>query len=35
VRQYHVSQLDPATVVSAPEPSRKKTSFWRRWREKT
>jgi predicted PurR-regulated permease PerM len=35
VRQYQVSQLDPATVVSAPEPSRKKTSFWRRWREKT
>jgi predicted PurR-regulated permease PerM len=33
--QYHVSQLEPTTVVSAPEPSAKKTSFWRRWREKT
>jgi predicted PurR-regulated permease PerM len=35
VRQYHVSQLEPTTVIGAPEPSRKKTSFWRRWREKT
>ena len=33
--QYHVSQLEPTAVVSAPEPSGKKTSFWRRWREKT
>ena len=33
--QYHVSQLEPTAVVSAPEPSAKKTSFWRRWREKT
>jgi predicted PurR-regulated permease PerM len=35
MRQYEVSQLEPITVVSAPEPSGKKTSFWRRWREKT
>jgi predicted PurR-regulated permease PerM len=35
IRQYQVSQLEPAAVVSAPEPSAKKTSFWRRWREKT
>ena len=39
MRQYQASQLEPAaapaTVVSAPEPSGKKTSFWRRWREKT
>ena len=35
MRQYQVSQLEPATVISAPEPSRKKTGFWRRWREKT
>jgi predicted PurR-regulated permease PerM len=38
-RQYQVSQLAPTTapttVVSAPELSGKKTSFWRRWREKT
>ena len=33
--QYHVSQLEPTAVVSAPEPSGKKTRFWRRWREKT
>jgi predicted PurR-regulated permease PerM len=33
--QYHVSQLEPTAIVSAPEPSAKKTSFWRRWREKT
>jgi predicted PurR-regulated permease PerM len=37
MRQYQASQLAPtaATVVSAAEPSGKKTSFWRRWREKT
>ncbi|MGB6175846.1 MAG: AI-2E family transporter [Methylocella sp.] len=35
IRQYQVSQLEPAAVVSAPEPSGKKTGFWRRWREKT
>jgi len=35
MRQYQISQLEPAAVVSAPEPSGKKTSFWRRWREKT
>ena len=35
MRQYEVSQLEPITVVGAPEPSGKKTSFWRRWREKT
>ncbi|MFZ0496365.1 MAG: AI-2E family transporter [Methylocella sp.] len=35
MRQYQVSQLEPAAVVSAPEPLGKKTSFWRRWREKT
>ena len=39
MRQYQASQLEPAaapaTVVSVPEPSGKKTSFWRRWREKT
>jgi predicted PurR-regulated permease PerM len=35
MRQYQVSQLEPAAVIGAPEPSRKKTSFWRRWREKT
>jgi predicted PurR-regulated permease PerM len=34
-RQYQVSQLEPTAVVSAPEPSGKKTGFWRRWREKT
>jgi predicted PurR-regulated permease PerM len=38
MRQYLVSQLEPTaapmTVVSAPEPSGKKTSFWRRWRER-
>ena len=35
MRQYQVSQLEPTAVVSAPEPSSKKTSYWRRWREKT
>jgi predicted PurR-regulated permease PerM len=35
IREYQESQLAPAAVISAPEPSRKKTSFWRRWREKT
>jgi hypothetical protein len=41
MRQYLVTQLEPLaappTVVSALEPSGKKTSFWRRrrWREKT
>jgi predicted PurR-regulated permease PerM len=39
MRQYQASLLEPAaapaTAVSAPEPSGKKTSFWRRWREKT
>jgi hypothetical protein len=35
MRQYQVSQLEATTVVSAPEPSRKKTSFWRPWGEKT
>ena len=39
MRQYQVSLLEPAaapaTAVSAPEPSGKKPSFWRRWREKT
>ena len=34
IRQYQASQLEPLaappTVVSAPEPSGKKTSFWRR-----
>jgi predicted PurR-regulated permease PerM len=35
MRQYQVSQLEATTVISAPEPSRKKTSFWRPWREKT
>jgi predicted PurR-regulated permease PerM len=35
MRQYQVSQLEATTVVSAPEPSRKKTTFWRPWREKT
>jgi len=39
MRQYQLSQLEPTTVISAPEPSRKKTGkttrFWRRWREKT
>jgi predicted PurR-regulated permease PerM len=39
MRQYQASQLEPAaapaTVVSAPEPSGKKASFWRHWREKT
>src|SRR3984893_4743856 len=35
MRQYLVSQLEATTVISVPEPSRKKTSFWRRWREKT
>ena len=35
MRRYQLSQLEPAPVVSAPEPSRKKTSFWRSWREKT
>jgi len=35
LRQYQVSQLELTTVVSAPNPSGKKTSFWRRWREKT
>ncbi|MGH6848441.1 MAG: AI-2E family transporter, partial [Methylocella sp.] len=38
-RQYLATQLEllaaPPTVVSAPEPSGKKSSFWRRWREKT
>jgi predicted PurR-regulated permease PerM len=38
-RQYLVTQLEPTaaptTVVTAPELSGKKTSFWRRWREKT
>jgi predicted PurR-regulated permease PerM len=33
-RQYLVTQLEPTAVVSAPEPSGKKSSFWRRWREK-
>jgi hypothetical protein len=39
MRQYLESLLKPTaappTVVNAPEPSGKKTSFWRRWREKT
>ena len=35
MRQYLVSQLEPTAVVGAPEPSGKKTGFWRRWREKT
>jgi predicted PurR-regulated permease PerM len=35
MRQYQVSQLAATTVVSAPEPSGKKSGFWRRWREKT
>ncbi|MDQ6704076.1 MAG: AI-2E family transporter [Pseudomonadota bacterium] len=35
MRQYQVSELEPTTVVGAPEPSGKKTNFWRRWREKT
>ena len=35
MRQYQVSRLEPTAVVSAPEPSGKTTSFWRRWREKT
>ena len=35
MRQYQLSQLEPTTVISAPEPSRKKTGFWQRWREKT
>jgi len=38
-RQYLVTPLEPTApptaVVSAPDPSAKKTSFWRRWREKT
>jgi predicted PurR-regulated permease PerM len=38
-RQYLVTQLEPAvpppTVLTAPEPLGKKTSFWRRWRQKT
>ena len=34
-REHLVSLLEPTTVVAAPEPSGKKTSFWRRWREKT
>jgi predicted PurR-regulated permease PerM len=38
-RQHLVSLLEPmaapTTVVSAPELSRKKSSFWRRWLEKT
>jgi predicted PurR-regulated permease PerM len=37
--QYQASQLEPAaaptTVVSTSELSGKKSSFWRRWREKT
>jgi len=39
MRQYQASQLEAtpalAAVVSAPEPSGKKTGFWRRWRDKT
>jgi predicted PurR-regulated permease PerM len=39
MRQYLESLLKPTaappTVVNAPEPSDNKTSFWRRWREKT
>jgi predicted PurR-regulated permease PerM len=35
MRQYQVSQLEATTVISAPEPSGKKSGFWRRWREKT
>jgi len=35
MRQYQVSLLEPTAVVSAPEPSGKRTSFWRHWREKT
>jgi hypothetical protein len=38
-RQNIVNKLDPTapptTLVSAPEPSGKKTGFWRRWRENT
>lgn len=34
-RQYLVTPLEPTAVVSAPEPSPKKTRVWRRWREKT
>ncbi|HEX3495089.1 MAG TPA: AI-2E family transporter [Methylocella sp.] len=38
-RQYQVSQLEPTaaptTIVSVPEPSAKKSSVWRRWREKS
>src|ERR1700731_595234 len=32
MRQYLVSQLEPTAVVGEPEPSGKKTGFWRRWR---
>jgi predicted PurR-regulated permease PerM len=39
MREYQAGLLEPAaapaTVGSAPEPSGKKTSFWRRWRERT
>ena len=39
IRQYQLSQLEPIAVptteISAAKSSGKKTSFWRRWREKT
>ncbi|MGH6937008.1 MAG: AI-2E family transporter [Methylocella sp.] len=39
MRQYLLRQLEPAaaptTFASAPKLSGKKSSFWRRWREKT
>ena len=39
IRQNPVSPPEPAaapaTVVSAPEPSGKKTSFWQRWCERS
>ena len=34
-RRYLVAQLEPTAAVRVPEPSGKRTSFWRRWREKT